>query len=129
MKIKAQTLSVILPDSKSVHCYIELGGESCNVSLRFDRPKAEVCGYPQAWGVYDTPVEQYNCESPLWEEAEDSGLDMPKVYVSREIEATILQKLRASVVKQFKSKDWKDSCPPERQREIVKLINKALCAL
>lgn len=132
MKIKAQTLSVILPDSKSVFCYIEVGGESCNVSLRFDRAKAEICGYPQAWAVYDTPIEAYNCESPNWEELEFLGeLDVsdsrqPPVYVSREIEATILEKLKASVAKQFKSKDWKDTCPKSRQTAILKLIDKAL---
>jgi hypothetical protein len=127
-KIKAQTLSVILPDSNSVHCYLEIDGESCNVTLRFDcGDKATVCGYPMSWGVHDVNVDYYNPESPTYAELVqcDGVIDVP-VYVSESVEKAILKKLRASVSRQFRSKDWNKSCPKKRQNQILKMLDNSL---
>lgn len=120
--IKASTLSVILKGSDSVHCYLEVNGESCNVSLRFDRgQRAIICGYPQDWYVHDVEVEQYNCESPVGREAyECDALPSGAVYIDAVLEANILRKLKRCVSKQFMDPFWKDySTPNARQKKSI----------
>lgn len=130
VKIKASTISVIHTDSTTTCCYLDVNGETCNVTLRFDRgDTAEICGYPMDWGVHDVNVDYYNCESPTYAEIEDSGMDMPETYISADIEKSILKKMRTSIVRQFKSKDWHDSCSKIRQTEIIKLIDNAISQL
>lgn len=128
-RIQATTLSMILSDSDSVHCYLKIGRESCNVTLRFDQgPSARVCGYPMSWGVYDVNVEYYNYESPTYEDLESEGLlDVP-VYVSRETEEKILIKLKKSIEEQFADPFWKDHSTPTEQRktEILEKIQHRL---
>ena len=129
--LKASTLSVIMRGATSVHCYLEVNGESCNVSLRFDKgPKAMICGYPQPWIIHDVGVDAYDFESPTGAEMfEAEAIQDGVTYISAETETLILKKLKACVARQFRSKDWAESCPKREQIQILKKIERAIKAV
>lgn len=127
-QIKASTISVLLRDSSSVSCFLKIGSESCNVSLRFDRDgAAKICGYPMSWGVYDCNLDYYDHDSPSYEELDEEGvqLDCP-VYVSREVEIKILRKLQKDLEKQFSDPDWDDHCTDEYRTDVILQIENAI---
>jgi hypothetical protein len=125
MKIKASTMSVILSDSVSCSVFVEVAGESCNMTLRFDRgDKAQLCGYPETWDIHDVPVDPYDSESPTGSDLfECDGISSDRTYISAETEKTILKKLLRSVYSQFSDCSWMDCSPTlERQAEILTKI-------
>jgi hypothetical protein len=131
IQIKASTLSVILEGSTSVHCYLKIGGDSSNVTLRLDRgDEAIICGYPQHVAVFDTYLEQFNYDSGTCYSAfelqeldpKDFGYDY---YIGPEIEIEILNQLIKSLKKQFKNKMFLDSCSEvERNQALQKILKR-----
>ena len=127
-KIKSNTLSVFQIDSKSILCGVEVNGNYCNISLRFDQGnEATLCGYSQNWAVHDENIEYYNYDSPTFEECENEGIGEfdREVYISRKIESKIFQQLKKQLKKQFDSKEW-TKIPKKRQNEVFKKIDKAI---
>lgn len=113
-KIKATTLSVILNDSKSVHCGLEVDGEYINITLRFDRDKPMLCGFPLDWGLHDDKEDEI---SRITYE------DDFKVYISEYCEEKIIRQLKKCIERQFKSKDWKKRTTAKKKKEILKLFS------
>lgn len=112
--IKASTLSVLLTNSTSVLCYVKIGRESCNLTLRFDRGEdAVLCGYPKQWAVHDFEEDQIP--------EEELSFD---VYVSAQTEKKILSKLLKSLEEQFLDPMFIDHCSNEyREIAIRKIVN------
>lgn len=132
MKIKATTSSVILSDSVSVHTSVSINGESCNLTLRFDRgDKAQLCGYPRTWDIHDVPVDPYDSESPTGADLfECDGISSDRVYISAETDKIIFQKLLRSVYAQFSDCSWMDCSPSlKRQSEILTKIQNSIESL
>lgn len=130
--IDASTMSVILKDSDTVHCWISVAGEDANITLRFDRgPRAVICGYPQDWYVHDVENDPYNSESPTGREFYECGaIPDGSVYVDAGTELELLRILKRCVSKQFKDPDWKDCCPtPARKKSILNKIQRTINSL
>jgi hypothetical protein len=128
-KVKASTMSVISKDSTSVSCFLEVGGESANITLRFDRGEvAQICGYPMDWGIHDVNIDYYDSESPTFADLKEAdGLEEGTVYVSPETEVLILKKLKRSVERQFEDCSWMDhELSLEFQLSILNKINAAV---
>ena len=131
-QIKASTMSVIMSDSTTVHCYLSVAGEDCNVTLRFDRGnKAVICGYPQTWDIHDVNVDLYDSESPTGADLyECDAIEDGRVYVSADDEAVILRKLKRSIEKQFNDFSWMDcELTLKFQLSILNKINNAVATL
>jgi hypothetical protein len=134
-KIKASTISVILPDSESVSCYLDVNGESCNVTLRFDRgSEALICGYPQRWAIHNEDANPYGDSEVTYADlvlADGEELDgYHDLYISAETEIQILSKLKRSIERQFCDFSWMDCRPSiKRQLEILTKIHNAIEAL
>lgn len=130
MNIRASTMSVVMRDSKSVSCYVKIGKQDCNLTLRFDRDGvAMLCGYPMSWGVYNVNVDYYDYESPTYEELEiGEQLDAIEhdVYVSRTDEVKILKKLQKCLELQFNDPDWSDHNTDEFRLECILQVENAI---
>jgi hypothetical protein len=132
IKIKTSTLSVIMKSETSTHCYLELNGDSCNVTLRFDRgDTARICGYPQEWLLHDQT-------DPYDHDSDTTGADLFECdtipehvtqYVSKDLECSILQLLLKCVTKQFQDPSWSDSCDDATRQDVINKIENAIKAL
>lgn len=131
MKIKAQTLSVLLKDSNSVSIYLKIGKHDCNLTLRFDRGSAvQLCGYPMEWAIHDVAIDYYNSDSPTYAEMRDhDGVDGHEVYISPEIEQTILRQLAKSLQNQFKDPMFKDYLNEVEKKTALNKISRAISNL
>lgn len=132
ISIKASTLSVIHAGAPSVLCYVAIGEESANLTLRFDRGnRATLCGYPQAWDVHDVNIDAYDHDSPTGEEMYSAHGDIDgQVYISKQTERAILHKLKKCVENQFVDIAWVESCPPLREKlAILNKIERAIRSL
>lgn len=112
--MKAQTLSVLLDGSSSIHMYIAADAENTtNVSVRFDQgDAATICGFPQAWLMHDQKVDEYDPSSPIGaeyiEEYGYSAHDQFEAYVSAECEIEILKAAIAGIRRQARDPMFKD---------------------
>ena len=128
MRVYANTISVLFTGANSINCYVRLGRKRedltnyANVTVRFDRgAKAEVCGYPQSWGVYDCNVEYYNYDSPTFEELDGGDSEY---YVDRETEVNILKGCMRGIIRQYSDPMFKDNCSGEYRQECLnKILN------
>jgi hypothetical protein len=132
MRIQAHTLSVIMNDSTTVHCGVDVGNEYTNITLRFDRgPKAMICGYPQSWDIHDVNTDPYDSDSPTGADLYEADMvDDGRVYISADTEIKILKKLKRSIEKQFNDCSWMDcELTLNFQLSILNKINRAIIAL
>ena len=132
-KVKAYTISV-LTSLGSCDTYVEVtnkGGkkQSQNLTLRFDKgAAASLRGYPNNWAVHDLSQDDYDSDSPKYEElAEDSFMpEYINVYVSAETEKEIYRQLKASLEKQFKDPMFKDHLSQADRKKALKMLDKAI---
>lgn len=127
--IKATTLSVIMKDSETVHCYVRAHGEDCNLTLRFDRgAKAMLCGYPETWDIHDVNVDPYDSESPTGADLfECDAIRDGRTYISADDEREILKALKRSVARQFRDPMWAEYGVTKRRKEaILRKIQRAV---
>lgn len=127
-RVKAKTMSVILSDSMTTTVWVEVDGESCNLTLRFDRGNnAVLCGFPMSWNIHNVNVDYFDQDSPTAEECIEDGLELDGPYISKEVEQMIFKKLLQAVYKQFSDCSWMDCCPTvTRKNQIMRKIQRAI---
>lgn len=130
--VSASTLSVVQNTTDSVTCYVELDGESCNLTLRLDDEAARLAGYPNSWRTWDELIP--GTEETTYEDAENDGsidsfvdeIESMDAYVSRETEKEIFSQLKKALQKQFEDEDFKDRLTAKEQSEVLAKIDLAI---
>lgn len=133
MRTQASTLSVLLEGSKSIHMWVKVGKETCNVSVRFDQgDAATICGYPQQWILHDYHIEEFNSDSMLGKEyVEDIGYELEpgQVYIDEAIEIKILEAAIRGIRKQAKDPMFKDHATKEFRLKCIEACKRKIKAL
>ena len=130
--VSATTLSVLLSATDSITCYVELDGESCNLTLRFDSDNARLAGYPDGWKTWDESIT--DGEELIYEDAEQDGsidsfvdeIESIDAYVSRYTEKEIFNQLKKSLEKQFADEDLKDQLNAADKESVLEKLDTAI---
>lgn len=133
--VSASTLSVVQNPEDSITCYLELGEESCNLTLRLEGEKARLAGYPQTWRTWDENIVGEG--ETTYEDAEHDGsvdsfvdeIEAMDAYVSRETEKEIFAQLKKALQAQFEDVDFKDTLTPAQQESVLAKMDEAIKSL
>jgi len=134
---KADTMTVVLEDSKSIGISIQLGPEQddldnyTNATLRFDQgDHAVICGLPRNWAIWDTPINTCDDDSNDCEEyfgdtdlLERLGYDFKYERVD---EYNTLLQVRKAFLNQTKDPMFRGRISVEKKLAIITLIDRAL---